>query len=180
VLAATISQQLSSPRARRVRPGRGRCERRREGTYQGSYAYIYMAVVVSYRSASMYYVEWPDDEPAFMVDGMKAADYLGAKHASDGISLEDWEWPRLLVDLGDLVCTFIEAKKRDDEERVRRGLPVTKYAKVDALVKRYHTFKPRRGARRASRVFFAGIVSPYQPWFRGMSKKRRMQLIRML
>ena len=84
-----------------------------------------MAVVVSYRSASMYYVEWPDDEPDFMVDGMKAADYLGAKHASDGISLEDWEWPRLLVDLGDLVCTFIEAKKRDDEERVRRGLPVT-------------------------------------------------------
>ena len=106
-----------------------------------------MAVVVSYRSASMYYVEWPDDEPAFMVDGMKAADYLGAKHASDGISLEDWEWPRLLVDLGDLVCTFIEAKKKDDEERVQAGLPVTKYAKVDALVKRYH----RRATRDATR-----------------------------
>lgn len=105
---------------------------------------------------------------------------MGAKHASDGISLEDWEWPRLLVDLGDLVCTFIEAKKKDDEERVQAGLPVAKYAKVDALVKKYHTFKPRRGARRASRVWFAGIVSPYQPWFRKMCKERRMQLIRML
>ena len=71
-----------------------------------------MAVVVSYRSASMYYVEWPDDEPAFMVDGMKAADYLGAKHASDGISLEDWEWPRLLVDLGDLVSARSSKRRR--------------------------------------------------------------------
>ena len=87
---------------------------------------------------------------------------------------------RTIPGLGDLVCTFIEAKKKDDEERVQAGLPVAKYAKVDALVKRYHTFKPRRGARRASRVFFAGIVSPYQPWIRGKSKKRRMQLIRML
>ena len=139
------------------------------------------ALLVSYPDVLLAYKEDGDDK-GFVVGASheKALDYLASKHLNGPDALEAPDNPALLVDVGNLAAEFIEAKKKDDDWRLKTGKQVEKHAKIDALVKKYHCFKPRRIERHASKVFFAGGVSPYPPWFKGIKRGRLMQLIVML
>jgi len=90
------------------------------------------------------------------------------------------DWARLLKEFGDLAVEYIEAKMKMDKEKLEAGEVVNNHPKIDAFMKKYHVFKPRRCERRCSNFFYAGSVHPHPPWWKGMKEAKYMKLIRMI
>lgn len=111
--------------------------------------------------------------------GESALDYLRESFTILGNNGE-LDWARLLKELGDLAAEYIEAKMKMDKEKREVGEVVNNHPKIDAFVKKYHVFKPRRCERRRSNFFYAGSVYPHPPWWKGMKKAKYMKLIQML